>query len=258
MNRSQLKASSLFICSAALLSLLVVQHQRLHCARLEHADLLIAASKNNPPSARTGSVSASAMERDELERLRSEGNELRNLRAKRDEMNRKAVEFQARVVPPPPAPVPEGKVKPLLASITLTEAPPSDRSTPMAALHQLILATQRGDARLLAMLRAPGAPTEGEDGADLHPASPLQEVLRYNQAQLRLRDQDVLEDATTVNLMSQRDLPDGRVELSFGFGWGKGGDKGRPLGAEALLRNVEGQWFFESLKMRPRTIAHNP
>ena len=250
MKTSRLKATIVLGSISALLTVLMVQHQHLHSARLEHADLLIASSKNNTTSDRAGKLPTAATERDELERLRREVNELTNLRAKRDEMNRKEAEFQAMVVPPPPPPVPEGKVKPLLASIVLTETPASDRSTPIAALHQLILATQRGDEQLLDTLRAPGTPSELDDGSDLDPASPLHEVVRYNKAQFRLRDQDALEGATTVNLTNQRDLPDGRIALSFGFGWADGSGKGRPPGAEALLRKVEGQWFFESLKLK--------
>jgi len=257
MKTSKLKATIWLLSSAALLSILVAHHQGLHSARLEHADLLIASSKNNTTYDRAGKLSTSARERDELERLRREVNELTNLRAERNEMNRKEAEFQAMVVPRPPPPVPEGKVKPLIASIALTDTPASDRSTPIAALHQLILATQRGDEQLLGALRAPGTPSELDDGSDLDPASPLHEVVRYNKAQFRLHDQDALEGATTVNLTNERDLPDGRVELSFGFGWVEGGDKGRPMGAEALLRNVDGQWFFESLKLKERTIVHN-
>jgi hypothetical protein len=250
MKISTLKATIVCGAIAGLLILLRVQHERLNSARLEYADLLIASSRNNPMSDRAGRLPTSSTERDELGRLRREVNELTNLRAKRDEINRNEAEFQAMVVPPPPPPVPEGKVKPLLASIALTDSPALDRSTPTAALHQLILATQRGDEQLLDTLRAPGTPSELDDGSDLDPASPLHEVVRYNQAQFRLRDQDALEGATTVNLTNQRDLPDGRIALSFGFEWAEGRGNGRPRGAEALLRKVDGQWFFESLKLK--------
>lgn len=257
MKTTKLKVTTMLLCIAALLAILMLQHQRLHSARLEHADLLIASSRKNFASDKVGKPPTSATERDELARLRKELNELTNLRAKRDDMNRKEAEFQAMVVPPPPPPVPEGKVKPLLATIALANIPVSDRTTPIATLHQLILATQRGDEQLLGTLRAPGTPSEVDDGSDLDPASPLHEVIRYNKAQLRLRDQDILEGATIVNLTNQRDLPDGRIELSFGFGWAEGRGAGRPAGAEALLRKVDDQWFFESLKFRQQTISHN-
>ena len=131
MKTSKLKATILLLSSAALLTVLLVQHQRLHSVRLEYADLLIASSKNHAMSSQTKKYAASATERDELERLRREVNELTNLRTKRDEINRQEAEFQAMVVPPPPPKVPEGKVKPLLASIALTDAPAPDRSTPI-------------------------------------------------------------------------------------------------------------------------------
>ena len=258
MKTAKLKAIVLLLSIAALLTVLMVQHQRLRSARLEYADLLIASSKNYALPAKAEKGAAPATERDELERLRREVIELANLRAKRDEMNRQEAEFQAMAVPPPPPPVPEGKGKPLLASIALTDTPASDRSTPIGALHQLILATQRGDEQLLDTLRAPGTPSELDDGSDLDPSSPLHEVVRYNKAQLRLRDQDALEGATTVNLTNQRDLPDGRITLSFGFEWAEGKGNGRPPGAEALLRKVDDQWFFESLKLKGSTISHNP
>lgn len=258
MKTSRFKYMIGFLSIATLLTLLIVQRQRLHAARLEHADLLVVLSRNHTPSDRAKRPSTPATERDELERLRRERKELTTLRAKRDEMNRAEAEFQAMVVPPPPPVVPEGKVRPLLDSIALKDAPPSDRSTPIAAVHGLILAAQRGDKKLLSAMRAPGAPSEVEDGADLDPASPLQEAVRYNKAQMVLRDQDALEGATTVNLTHQRDLPDGRIALSFGFEWEEGKGKGRSSGAEALLRKVDGQWCVESFKLKERMVSSRP
>jgi hypothetical protein len=210
-------------------------------ARLELAELLITASRPALPT--TG---VRIPERTELDRLRSEQDELLRLRAKRDAMDRKEAAFQAIVVPPPsPLPVP-GIIKPLVATLALTNPPVVDRSTPVGTLQEWIWATKHADATSLASLRPPGMPPAGDDGSDLDPASPLHELIRYTQAAARLRNQDDLEGVANVNLTQQREVADDRIVLTFNFEAGEGRSKGLPSGGEVSLRKVAGLWYVES------------